>query len=65
MISDIGPEIYGLYSFISKESDGKYIAYIKNGDCWDMCSNNDTIEKLRVKSFNYCFPLIAIYKFVE
>jgi hypothetical protein len=65
MISNIGPEIYALYSFITKESDGKYISYIKNGDCWDMCSNNDTIEKLRVKSFNYCFPLIAIYKIVE
>ena len=65
MMSDIGPKLYGLYSFISKETDGKYVAYIKNGYSWDVCTNNDTIEKLRVKSFNYCFPLIAIYKFIE
>ena len=65
MISNIGPKKYGLYSFISKETDGKYVGYIKNGDAWNVCSNNDTIEKLRVKSFNYCFPLIAIYKFLE
>ena len=65
MVSNIGPEIYGLYSFITKETDGKYVAYIKNQDSWYICSNNDTIEKLRVKSFNYCFPLIAIYKFLE
>jgi len=65
MLSNIGPKKYGIYSFISKDTDGKYVGYIKNGDSWDFCSNNDTIEKLRVKSFNYCFPLIAIYKFLE
>ena len=65
MLSNIGPKKYAINSFISKETDGKYVGYIKKGDSWDICSNNDTIEKLRVKSFNYCFPLIAIYKFLE
>mgnify|MGYP002624540322 CR=1 FL=1 len=64
-ISDIDPEIYCLYSFIAKEADGKFVGYIQNGNYWDVCTNNNTIEKLRLKSFNYCFPLIAIYKFLE
>jgi len=63
--SETGPEHYNLYAFISKEEDGKYIAYIKNGNSWDLCSNNYTSEKARVESFNYCFPSIAIYKSID
>ena len=60
--SETGPEYYNLYAFISKEEDGKYTAYIKNENYWDLCSNNYTYEKVRIESFNYCFPSIAIYK---
>ena len=64
-ISEIGSNLYNLYAFISKEEDGKYIAYIKNENYWDLCSNNYTCEKVRVESFNYCFPSIAIYKSID
>ena len=64
-ISETGPELYNLYAFISNEENGQYIAYIKNEKSWDLYSNNYTTEKVRVESFNYCFPSIAIYKSID
>jgi serine/threonine protein kinase len=64
-ISETGPELYNLYAFISKEEDGKYFAYIKNGNSWDLCSNNYNSDKVRVESFNYCFPSIAFYRSID
>ena len=63
--SEAGPELYSLYAFITKEQDGKYIAYIKNENYWNICSTFNSIEKIRVESFNYCFPSIAIYKAID
>ena len=62
IISDIGPKNFYLYSFIAQDDDEKYKAYIKKDDEWYLYFNENEVEPTREKSFNYCFPYVAIYK---
>ena len=62
-LTDIGPDQYYLYAFITKSLEG-YIAYVKNGSSWTSYSDETTIMSAPYISFD-CIPFYAIYKGME